>query len=83
MTLDPQLARDEHRRLLAEYKSCQTEKLAAADRLSHPRHSMLYPAYKRLADSFEALRLKCNQQWLELRKHRRQMRDEGIKHDQR
>ena len=41
MTLDPQLARDEDRRLLAEYESCHTEKLAAADQLLNPWHSML------------------------------------------
>jgi hypothetical protein len=55
VTLDPQLAQDEDRRLLAEYESCQTEKLAAADQLSNPRHSLMYPAYKRLADTLEAI----------------------------
>lgn len=30
---------DEERRLLADYESCHTEKLAATDQLSNPRHS--------------------------------------------
>ena len=79
VTLDPQLAQDEDRRLLAEYESCHTETLAAADQLSNPRHSMLYPAYKRLVDTLAAIRLKCNGKWFELRAHRKKMRDEGIK----
>ena len=33
VTLDPQLARDEDRRLLAEYESCRTQKFAAADQI--------------------------------------------------
>jgi hypothetical protein len=36
---------------------------------------MLYPAYKRLADTLEAIRLKCYEKWFELRKHRKKMRD--------
>ncbi len=59
MTLDPQLARDEDHRLLAEYESCHTEKLAAVDQLRNPRHSMLYPAFKRLVDMLEVIRVKC------------------------
>jgi hypothetical protein len=81
ITLDPQLAQDEDRRLLAEYESCHTEKLAVADQLINPRHSILYPAYKRLADTLEAIRLKCNEKWRELRTHRKKMRDKGITND--
>jgi hypothetical protein len=78
LTLDSQVAQDEDRRLLAEYESCHAERLAAADRLSNPRHSMLYPAYKQLADALDAIRLKCNAKWFELRIHRKKMRDKGI-----
>jgi DNA repair ATPase RecN len=77
VTLDPQIAQDEDRRLLAEYQSCHTEMLAAADQLSNPRHSMLYPAWKRLTGTLKAIQLKCNEKWFELRKHRKRMRDEG------
>ncbi len=83
MTLDPQLARDEDRRLLAEYESCHTEKLAIADQLINPRHSRLYPAYKRLLDMLEAIRVKCKEKWQAVRAHRKKMRDEGITNDRR
>ena len=81
MTLDPQLARAEDRRLLAEYESCHTEKLAAVDQLRNPRHSMLYPAFKRLSDALEAILIKCKEKWLALRAHREKMRDQGINDD--
>jgi hypothetical protein len=75
---DTQLSRDdEERRLLADYEECHTEKLAAADQLSNPRHSMLYPAYKRLVDTLTAIRIKCDQKWFAVRAHRKKMRDEG------
>jgi hypothetical protein len=81
MTLDPQLARDEDHRLLAEYESCHTEKLAAVDQLRNPRHSMLYPAFKRLVDMLEVIRVKCKDKWQAVRAHRKKMRDEGITND--
>jgi hypothetical protein len=75
---DTKLPRDdEERRLLADYEACNTEKLAAADQLSNPRHSMLYSAYKQLAETLAAIRLKCNEKWLAVRAHRKKMRDEG------
>src|ERR1700686_1784415 len=58
---DPQLPQDdETRRLLAAFEACRAKELAAADQLSKPRHSMLYPAYTRLVDALGAVRLKCN-----------------------
>jgi hypothetical protein len=75
---DTQFPRDdEDRRLLDDYEACHTEKLAAADQLSNPRHSMLYPAYKQLVEMLTATRLKCNQKWFAVRAHRKKMRDEG------
>jgi hypothetical protein len=68
---------DEERRLIADYEACHTEKLAAADQLSNPRHSMLYPAYKRLVHTLAAIRLKCDEKWFAIRSHRKKMRDEG------
>jgi hypothetical protein len=42
---DAQLPQDdETRRLLAAFEACRAKELAAADQLSKPRHSMLYPA---------------------------------------
>ena len=81
MTLDPQLAREEDHRLLAEYESCHAEKLATVHQLANPRHSMLYPAYKRLVDALEAIRVKCKEKWLAVRAHRKKMRDEWINND--
>jgi hypothetical protein len=51
---------DETRRLLVAFEACRAKELAAADQLSKPRHSMLYPAYARLVDALGAVRLKCN-----------------------
>jgi DNA primase catalytic subunit len=75
---DSKLPRDdEERRLIADYEACNREQLAAADQLSNPRHSMLYPAYKRLVDTLTAIRLKCNEKWFAVRAYRKKMRDEG------
>jgi hypothetical protein len=74
---DTKLPRDaEERRLIADYEACDREKLAAADQLSNPRHSMLYPAYKRLVNTLAAIRLKCDEKWFAVRAHRKKMRDE-------
>jgi hypothetical protein len=81
VTLDPQLAREEDHRLLAEYESCHAEKLAAVHQLQNPRRSMLHVAYKRLVDALEAIRVKCKEKWLAVRAHRKRMRDEGINND--
>jgi hypothetical protein len=75
---DAQLAQDdETRRLRAAFEACQAEELAAADQLSKPRHSLLYPAYTRLVDALGAARLKCNDIRLAIRAHRKEMRNEG------
>jgi hypothetical protein len=78
MAQDAQLPQDdETRRLLAAFEACRARELAAADQLSKPRHSMLYPAYMRLADALGVVRLKCNEIRLAIRAHRKKMRDEG------
>jgi hypothetical protein len=75
---DAQLPQDdETRRLLAAFEACRAEELAAADQLSKPRHSMLYPAYTRLVDALGAVRTKCNDIRLAIRTHRKEMRGEG------
>lgn len=54
--LDVKLSCDaEKGQLLAIFESCHAEELAAADRLSHPAHSMLY---LRLRDALTTLRHK-------------------------
>jgi hypothetical protein len=68
---------DEERRLITDYQACHTEQLAAADQLSNPRHSMLYSAYKQLAETLAAIRLKCDKKWFAVRAYRKKMRDEG------
>jgi hypothetical protein len=62
--------------LLADYEACHRENLAAADQLPNPRHSILYPAYKRLVDMLAAIPLKCDEKWFAVRAHRKKMRDE-------
>ena len=75
---DAQLPQDdEARRLLAAFEACRAKELAAANQLSKPLHSLLYPAYMRLADALGAVRLKCNEIRLAIRAHRKKMRDEG------
>jgi hypothetical protein len=68
---------DETRRLRATFEACRAEELTAADLLSKPRHSLLYPAYTRLVDALGAVRLKCNDIRLAIRAHRKKMQDEG------
>jgi hypothetical protein len=77
MAQDGQLPQDdETRRLLAAFEACRAEELAAADQLSKPRRSMLYPAYTRLVDALGAVRTKCNDIRLLIRAHRKEMRGE-------
>jgi hypothetical protein len=44
----------EMRPLRAAFDACRADELAAADQLSKPRHSLLYPAYTRLLDALGA-----------------------------
>jgi DNA repair ATPase RecN len=75
---DAQLPQDdETRRLRAAFEACRAEELAAADQLSKPRHSVLYPAYTRLLAALGAVRLKCNDIRLAIRAHRKELRDKG------
>jgi hypothetical protein len=75
---DAQLPQDdETRRLLAAFEACRARELDAANRLSKPRHSMLYPAYTRLVDALGAVRCKCNDIRAAIRGHRKKMRGEG------
>ena len=75
---DTQFLRDdEESRLLAEYEACHAEQLAAAEQLSNPRHSMLYPTYARLVKALAAIRLKCSEKWFAVRAYRRKMQHEG------
>jgi hypothetical protein len=66
---------EEDRRLLAMFEGFRAQELAAAHELAHPRHSILYPAYKRLEAALTALRLKCDKVRLAIRAHRNKMRN--------
>jgi hypothetical protein len=75
---DTQLPRDdEERRLISDAEACRAKELAAADQLSHPRHSMLYPAYKRLADALGVIRLMCSEKTRAVWAYRKKMQDKG------
>ena len=57
---DMEFPRDEEElRLLADYEACHREQVFAEGELANPRRNMLYPTYKRLADSLAAIRLEC------------------------
>jgi hypothetical protein len=74
---DAQLPRDdEEHRLLAVFEACSAKQVAPSNQLSHPRHSMLYPAYVRLMDVITAIGLMCNEIRLAFRAHRKKMRGE-------
>jgi hypothetical protein len=61
---------DKELELLASLEISMTHERVAAEQLANPRHSMLYPAYKRLANAREALRVKCHEKSLAIRMHR-------------
>ena len=73
---DAQNSQEEERRLLAISQACSAQEHAAADELLHPRPGVLYPAYMRLADAYQSLRIECKEKWLALRTYRRKMRDD-------
>jgi hypothetical protein len=62
-------------RLLESSATWHAEEKVVAHQLSRPRHSMLYPEYKRLAEALEALRVKCAQKSRAVWAHRQKMRD--------
>lgn len=76
MIQDTQIRQDEERRLLAISEACTAQEHAAADRLLNPRQGMLHPAYIRLADAYQSLRIDCKEKWLAVRTYRRKMRDD-------
>ena len=76
MAQDTQIPQDEERRLLAISEACTAKEHAAADQLLHPRDGLLYPAYIRLADAYQSLRIECREKWLAVRAYRKKMRDD-------
>jgi hypothetical protein len=74
---DTQIPQDEERRLLAISEECSAQEQAAAYQLLHS-HSLPYPAYMRLADAYQFLRIESKEKWLAVRTHRRKMRDDKI-----
>jgi hypothetical protein len=72
------LPRDEEReRLTADWEECRKEEHAASDELSHPRHSMLYPAYVILRDILQTIRAKCSKKYLALTTYRKKKLQEA------
>src|SRR5665811_74988 len=76
MAQDLQIPQDEERRLLAICEACSAQEHAAADQLLHPLLGMPHPAYMRLADAYQSLRIESREKWLALRTYRRKMRDD-------
>jgi murein L,D-transpeptidase YcbB/YkuD len=74
MAQDTQTSQDEERRLLAISLACSAQEDAAADQLLHSR-SLPHPAYMRLADAYQSLRIESKEKWLAVRTYRRKMRD--------
>jgi hypothetical protein len=73
-----EVARDNDEiRLVAASAACRANEISVAAELSHPRHSMLYPAYLHLTNTLEAIRIRCREITLALRAHRKKMRDES------
>jgi hypothetical protein len=71
---DTQIQQDEERRLLSISLACSAQEHAAADQLLHPPFGMLHPAYMRLVDAYQSLRIECKEKWLAVRTYRRKMR---------
>src|SRR5450432_3055346 len=76
MAQDLQIPQAEERRLLALCEACSAQEHAAADQLLHPLLGMPHPAYMRLADAYQSLRIESKEKWLALRTYRRKMRDD-------
>jgi hypothetical protein len=74
---DTQLQRAEELRLLAISEACSAREHAAANQLLHPPSGLPHPAYMRLVDTFQSVRVECKEKWLAVRAHRKKMREEG------
>jgi hypothetical protein len=71
-----EVARDNDKlRLVAASAACHADEISAAAELSHPHHSMLYPAYVHLMKTLEAIRIRCRDINFALMAHRKKMRD--------
>lgn len=68
---------DEERRLLAILEAYRAEKLSAFEQLTHPRRSMLYPEYKRLANALEIAKRECEERKRDLRAYRKKVEDQS------
>jgi hypothetical protein len=76
MAQDAQNSQEEERRLLAISLACIAQEHAASDQLLHPPCGMLHPAFMRLADAYQSLRIECKEKWLAVRTYRKKMRDD-------
>jgi len=68
---------DEEWRLIAISEACRVQERLAADQLLQPHHNLPYPAYIRLLDKYQAIRLESKQKKLALSAHRKKVRGQG------
>jgi hypothetical protein len=73
---ETRLPGDEERRLLAVSEVCRAQEQAAADQQLHSPHGLQYPAYMRLVDAYQAMRIESKNKWLAVRAHRKKVREE-------
>jgi len=66
---------DEGRRLLSIFDKLRAEEIAAADLISHPRQSVLYPAHMKMLADFTALQSKRSLAAAAFREYRKTMRE--------
>jgi hypothetical protein len=75
MAPDNQIPQDEVHRLRELSEKCHAQERALADKLLHPRHSMLYPEAMRLTNAFQSIRIECKEKWLAFREYQKKMRE--------
>jgi hypothetical protein len=62
---------DEDRRLLAIFRALRADEEAAAQLISNPQRSLLFPTYRKLVENFEGARFVCNLALLDFRMRRK------------
>lgn len=75
MLKDERFQADDHegRLLLAVLEDSHARRDTVAEQLRHPRQSLLYPAYQRLENILEALRVECDDARAALWAHRQKI----------
>src|ERR1700687_4291291 len=68
---DAQSPLADERRFLAISEACRGQEHAAADQLLHAPRNVPHPAYMRLVDAYQAIRIECTEKWLAVLVHRK------------